>query len=526
MVLISFEMNGAVFFVREDGNDGASGISRAGAWRTIERVNRAKLGPGDKVLFEAGRKFSGNLRLTAEDSGSAESPVVIGSTEGGRAALLAGLGTGISVASAENLRLENLEILGAGAATNGGYGVRCDNLGTNGQRLGNLTIDRVEVSGFGVHGILISGVQAGFEHVRVTGCVIHDNLRGGMEIAGRLPYDSPLYAHADVVVRDCETFHNPGDPNFARNHSGSGIVLYQVDGGSMVRCASWDNGFMGDNRAGGGVGLWVCASRRVVIQECESFANKTRGMDGGGFDIDGGCEECALQYNYSHDNDGPGLMVYTYPYASHRDHGNVVRFNISENDSRRSRTYAGLWVRADGRTMDGLEVYNNTVVTGGWSDQAAFVHGDGVQGGFRNNIFVARGGGQALRVTEPRPALRFEGNLYWRDGGSFSVEWGGERITTLESWRPGTSQELISGKTTGVFADPGLDARRAGREPFMRVGLGESLPFRPGLTSPVLKGGVELLVDCGIDPGSRDLAGQRLEPKNRLQGAALPARWP
>ena len=147
---------------------------------------------------------------------------------------------------------------------------------------------------------------------------MHDNLRGGMEVAGRLPWDATAYAHADVRVTHCQAFDNTGDPAYFKNHSGSGIVLYQVDGGLMEDCAAWNNGAL-CRASGGGVGLWTCASRRVVIQHCESFANRTSGGDGGGFDLDGGSVDCVLQYNYSHDNDGPGLMVYTYPYASHTD---------------------------------------------------------------------------------------------------------------------------------------------------------------------------------------------------------------
>ena len=232
----------------------------------------------------------------------------------------------------------------------------------------------MEARGFGIFGILVAGTHAGFEHVLITNCVMRDNLRGGMEVAGRLPWDATVYAHADVLVSHCQAFDNTGDPTYLKNHSGSGMVLYEVDGGVMEYCTAWNNGGL-CRSSGGGVGLWTCASRRVVIQHCESFGNRTSGADGGGFDIDGGSLDCVLQYNYSHDNDGPGLMVYTYPYASFADRGSVVRFNISENDSRKSRDYAGLWVRADGREMTGVEIYNNTVIVGPWTDQAAHIYG-------------------------------------------------------------------------------------------------------------------------------------------------------
>lgn len=263
------------------------------------------------------------------------------------------------------------------------------------------------------------------------------------------------------------------------------------------------------------------AGTSPAIQECESFANKTRGMDGGGFDIDGGCEECVLQYNYNHDNDGPGLMVYTYPYASYHDRDNIVRFNISENDSRRSRTYAGLWVRADGRPMTGLEVYNNTVPAGGWTDQAAYICAAGIEARIRNNILIARDRGQAICVVEPRASLRCEGNLYWRSGDPFSLQWGGTNFNTLEAWRMQTSQESSQGNIAGLFVDPRLSSHPPELNPFTQVGLAKLVAFHPRPDSPVINGGVDLSATYQTTKEPRDLLGHPVPKNSRLVGAVL-----
>ncbi len=511
---------GREYFVRSDGHDDAAGTSPAAAWHSIDRVNNAQLSPGDQVWFEGGQSFPGNLHLTASDAGSPEAPVVIGSRGPGRAELLAGNGNGITVENAANVRLENLVVHGAGRTHNTGYGVLCDNLRTNGPRLTNLVIQGLEVAGFGVQGILISGMRAGWEQVRVRDCALHDNLRGGMEVAGRLPYDTAEYAHADVVVERCRAYDNTGDPNYARNHSGSGIVLYQVDGGVMRRCTAWNNGALGDNRAGGGVGLWVCAARRVAIEECESFGNRTRGLDGGGFDLDGGCEECLLQYNYSHDNDGPGLMVYTYPYASHHDRANIVRFNVSANDARRGRRYAGLWVQADGRTMSGLEIYNNTVVMAAGGAQAAFVRATGVEARLRNNLFLAAGETVPLRVQDPTPGVRCEGNFYWRGGAAFDLPWGDAHYKSLAEFRAATGQESALPGGSGAAQDPLLTPLPPGLAPAQEVGLEKLTAYTPLPDSPVLAGGLDLAA-AGFPAAPRDLRGRALPAHNRLAGAML-----
>jgi hypothetical protein len=500
---------GADWYVRADGDDSARGTNRASAWRTIERVNRARLEPGDRVLFQAGQTFTGNLRLTAKDAGTAELPVVIGSFGQGRATILAGAGTGVSVENAGGIAIENLLVVGAGITNNGGYGVLCDNTLTNATMLDHLSIDHVEVSGFGKHGILVSGAPAGFRHVRVSHCVMRGNLLGGMEIAGRLPWNASTYAHADVQVTQCHAFDNTGDPNYHKNHSGSGIVLYEVDGGAIDRCVAWNNGALNGSGGGGPVGLWTCASRAVVIEHCESYGNKTKGADGGGFDIDGGSEDCVLQYNYSHDNDGPGLLVYTYPYASHTDRGNVVRFNISENDSRKSRTYAGLWVRNDGNGMTGVEVYNNTVLVGPWTGQAAAIHGEGVEARFRNNIFLSAGGAVPLRVEKPHGKLRFENNLYWREGSPVQVEWDRKVYTSLEEWRKETGQEIVDGHPSGLFEDPKVSVHAAGVRAGQFVGAADLQAFRPLPGSPAKERGLNLR-GSGRDIVSEDFGGGRL----------------
>jgi hypothetical protein len=498
------------YFVRAEGRDEAQGNSITAAWHSIERVNQARLAAGDRVWFQGGASFAGNLLLSASVAGTSNAPVVIGSFGEGRATISAGRGTGITVENAGGIVLENLIMVGSGRTNNAGYGIRCDNTLTNGERVSGLCISNVEARDFGVFGIYVTGTRAGFEHVRIDHCLMRDNLRGGMEVSGRLPWDTTVYAHADVQVRHCEAYGNTGDPGYFKNHSGSGIVLYQVDGGMMDDCAAWNNGALCPS-SGGGVGLWMCSSRRVIIQNCESFANKTSGGDGGGFDIDGGCVDCVLQYNYSHDNDGPGLMVYSYPYASFADHGGVVRFNISENDARKGGArYAGLWVRTDGREMTGLEIYNNTIVIGPWAAQAAFVDGRGVEAQLCNNIFVANGQAWPLRMEQPQNKVRFENNLYWRTSGPTEISWGSEVYSNLQTWRDRTGQELVNGVGTGLFADPLLCGHPPGTQPSERHGAQTMRGYRPLPGSPVLSGGWDLRKRLGFDTGPRDFLGRLL----------------
>lgn len=82
------------FYVSPTGSDWHSGRSPAHAWRTVSRVNEARLKPGDRVLFRAGATFGDDTLMPGWGnavSGTRRAPVVFGSYESGRASLPQGI---------------------------------------------------------------------------------------------------------------------------------------------------------------------------------------------------------------------------------------------------------------------------------------------------------------------------------------------------------------------------------------------------------------------------------------------------
>lgn len=82
-------------------------------------------------------------------------------------------------------------------------------------------------------------------------------------------------------------------------------------------------------------GIWAWDSNNILLQFNESYANRTIGVDGDGFDFDGGVTNSVMQYNYSHDNDAAGFLLAQYAFAPQAMKNIVIRYNISENDCRR-----------------------------------------------------------------------------------------------------------------------------------------------------------------------------------------------
>lgn len=96
------------FYVSPRGNDRAKGRSPPHAWRTVARVDRERLAPGDLVLFEGGATFSDET-LTPIRSGAPGKPIVFSSYGKGTATLANDRGavwfTGKNYLTFDNLQL-------------------------------------------------------------------------------------------------------------------------------------------------------------------------------------------------------------------------------------------------------------------------------------------------------------------------------------------------------------------------------------------------------------------------------------
>jgi hypothetical protein len=104
-------VEGRTYYVSPSGDDRHSGRSPAHAWRTIDRVDRASLRPGDRVLFEGGKVFSGR-ELEPPASGTARAPIRFASYGGGRAQLRGSTDVWIP-AGRHDLVFANLDLTGS-----------------------------------------------------------------------------------------------------------------------------------------------------------------------------------------------------------------------------------------------------------------------------------------------------------------------------------------------------------------------------------------------------------------------------
>lgn len=503
---------GATYYVSPTGNDSASGTSPATAWRTLDRVTAASLLPGDRVLLRAGSTFSGGLYLQPGESGTPGAPISISTYGSGRARISAGAGTGIFVYDAEEIAISNLVLAGSGASSNTGDGISFYNDLAGNVKLQHVRIIGVDASGFGGYGVAIGGWNkaSGFQDVKVTSSALHDNGRGGLTTYGPdFQPGAPSYANQDVYVGHVRAYNNLGNPSDLANPSGNGIVLGSVSKGQIERSVAYGNGSQA-RAPEGPVAIWAYDSTGVTIQYNEAYGNRTGGpADGDGFDLDQNTSSSVVQYNYSHDNDGAGYLLYSgQSNSSHT--GNTVRYNISQNDGRKN-SYGAIF---GGGRISNDAIYDNTVYlspSASGSPPAVLFTSVGSGVSVRNNVFYVTGGlPLVIAPTVVTSSLVFQQNDYYSATGAFSVTWGAARYTSLATWRSATGQERLGNAPTGLTLDPLLVSAGGGGTLGNADLLGNLTAYKLQATTPLLNSGLDLQGIFGISTGGRDFYGLAL----------------
>ncbi|MDX6650519.1 MAG: hypothetical protein QOJ97_2470 [Solirubrobacteraceae bacterium] len=147
-------ITGRTYYVSPQGSDAAAGTSAGRPWATVARVTRARLRPGDGVLFKGGAAFS-DATLELRASGTKDAPIVYGSYSAGRARLT----RGVFLAGAGGIVIQDLDVTGPdqGIASAGSIGIGSQDV--------TLQRNRVHDTGVGINSA----------HPQDSGWTIRDN---------------------------------------------------------------------------------------------------------------------------------------------------------------------------------------------------------------------------------------------------------------------------------------------------------------------------------------------------------------
>ncbi len=478
----------STYYVSPSGSDSSAGTSTSAPWKSINRVNSQTLKAGDKVLFQGGQTFGGSLYIPSKEGGTGSNPVTFSTYGSGSATISSGTKSGFDIAQTAGISISNLKFVGSGMNSNSVVGIWVHTDWAN-RVLSGLTLKNVEVSGYGREGmrILMSGSGSSLSNVKVEQSSFHDNLYGGFKFTG-----SAHNSNKNVTIDHVKAYNNYGS-RANSGVTGSGIYIADVDGAMINRCISYSNGKDGH----ASVGIWAAGSNRVTIQYCESYNNDTAAVsDGGGFDFDWDTNNSIMQYNYSHGNAGPGFLLGA---GTHGNSGNVIRYNVSENDGRKNgRASIHLW-----GNITNASIYNNTVYmtkTGNSNSSTFYAHDLGAGGKVpmnvevRNNIFYTTDGIKLLNLTSGvagRSNMKFSGNAYYSSNGAFKIQWGGSSYGSLNDWRNAKGQEKLNNVATGYQGDPKLTAAGKGGTIGNADLLKNLSAYKLQTTSPLINKGMQ-----------------------------------
>ncbi len=377
-----------------NGDDAHAGTSPGEAFKTLDRVSAIRLQPGDRVLFAAGSRFTGALKLSG--TGAKDNPILISSSGQGPRPRIDGEGVldAVLLENMQYVEISGLEITNKGAQRQDfrtGIKVLAQDSGTlNHIVLRDLFVHDVNGSlekskeGCGIFVEASGETRSRFDGLLIEGCHVVRTDRNGICMRSRfIRRGQNWYPSLKVVIRGNLIEDCGGDCIKPWGCEGA-LVEHNVVKGGRMRCEDY------------AAGIWPWSSDNTVIQFNEVSGIKGT-KDGQSFDCDYNCYNTLIQYNYSHDNEG-GFLLVCGPEPKNGIAGtenSVIRFNISLNDG-----FSGARVfHISGGAVKNTHLYNNVIHVKKVADlerEHVLVKMDNWSGWptdtfFRNNIFYVEG---------------------------------------------------------------------------------------------------------------------------------------
>lgn len=498
----TYAQNVSYYINTDTGNDANNGLTTGTAWKTINKANAQNLQAGDKLLFNSdGSWHNGKIYFDANDVGTPANPIVVDKYgTNPRAVIYGGSSEGLYSVVA-GIKIQNMEFYGArmfsGSNTTCGIEFYRECTTTTAPY---IFIDNCKLEGFGKVGIFFivwnNGLSnpRGFSDITVKNTSIFNCANAGLQVyafGNTLEYRQTIFQN--ILIDNVRASRNAGSTNITSYATGNGILVSQATNVTIQNCVADRNGEFDSSTAGaaGIAGIWFYDVNNGIIQNCEAFENySSRVTDGNGFGIDGGCQNCIIQYCYSHDNQGAGFGLFQFGGTLNPHTNNTIRYNVSQNDARKN-AMAGIYLWANNNTTEKISndnIYNNTIYldANNLLPTAAntFGHTTGIRPpvGIKllqsmsgcvdnvkvyNNIFYLDDADANLAfsnpadysgtsVNVPTNQILMQNNQYYKASNPV-FKWG-STYNSLSAWRTGTNQEKVggSGANTGITTDPGL----------------------------------------------------------------------
>ncbi len=485
-------INRTSYYFSNEGNDKNDG-SIDHPFKTLSHIKTIHFNAGDSILLKGNEVFNDSIVLTI--NATAGKPVIITSYGNGNALINAKKGTAISIYQSSFINVKNIICKGSGRKngnTKPGISISDCN---------NINISNVDVSGFQKSGLQLYNCI----NTMLNNISAHDNGAAGIGVEG--DFNDKLHTR-NLIITNCSTVNNPGDPSNLTNHSGNGIVVGHCTNVLIDHCMATNNGWDMPRIGNGPVGIWAYEADSVIIQHCLSFKNRTSpgAADGGGFDLDGGVTNSIVQYCLSYQNQGSGYCIFQYWSASPW-HDNIFRFNISIDDGFVSDSRAGLYVwnsSDDSNQFYNCDVYNNSVYN---SQEAALSFSEkSERKNFRffNNIFI----GKDSLIKGNKGFDTFIANDWY----SLEKKFNADGMTDFTAWISKYNIEQLNGKPVGLNMLPSF--KNENDTTFTDVSNITGFDsYKIIDSSPVTQSGIDLQRLFNIDVGNKDFNNTSINKK-------------
>jgi hypothetical protein len=388
----------ATYYVSPSGSDSNSGVTASAPWRTLGKVNATVLGPGDRMLLQGGKVFTGEL--DPKGSGVPGNPAVYASYGGGKAVI-----NGLIYPSAQHdVTLSDL-VVDRGVHSPGGGDCISSAYSTSG--VIDLVIDAVEVRSCD-RGILSS--QHNDANWTIENSYVHDTVDSGMILWG-----------SNFVVKDNSIEHT-GEVQESFDAHGiysksSGIQILHNDIGS----------FQTDG---------VSTRVRNALIEGNTIHDSTRGSC---------CSVGIGYYNYdASETSGQGTTTVRYNRM----------WNIAGNGIYVDPGAPGVTTGSP----ENWRIYNNTLSGSGRRNYAMYLSVMGTSGlhatevTIRNNLVTGWGSGM-LSMPTGHPGTYNQDHNDWN--GSSAPSGGGNTtsspsVSAAPAFAPAPGSPVINAGTTSI----------------------------------------------------------------------------
>jgi hypothetical protein len=447
------QRSAAIYYLDCSANKNGNG-TQVSPWNSLVSANAFTLHPGDRLLLRLGTTCNG--ALTPQGSGTANVPIVIDAYGTGAQPVISGgdAEEALKLFDQQYWEINNLEITGGHR-----YGLYISG------NTPNTSLNHIYLRNLNVHGATYTSTKRAdsgevFISTNAPGQILNDILIDGVT-AHNSHVSEGIFVSAGGAWIEANGVPQPLGSNVTVQNSiahdiyGDGILIAELKNGLLQANVVYRSGLCPNCTGSTPVGLWEWHCHTCTVQNNESYANQSWGVDGGDFDIDYYNDDNIVQYNYGHDS--AGYCVAFFGAGGRASHHNIFRYNVCSNNGRRSdlsqqgEVYVHTW---DNGSLDGVEIYNNTFYWNPASHGAALSTSDAAYSGtgprfFKNNIIYATVPG----MVQTTPGLVLDNNIYWTTSASpptWQID--AATYTGFTAYQSGAKQDLHS-----HYTDPKLN---------------------------------------------------------------------